>query len=293
MRNLTIKRAKRFVACLAAMKVYIEDPAGDTVILDTPCRLLGTLKNGEENTFSIDTAELKVFVIAGPVSKNFCNDFCRIPAGEEDVFLSGRNEFNPATGNAFRFDGVPDADALLNRQKGNQKGQTVLIVSIIVGVVLGIGVAGAIFTSVFIQALKTHPKTFTYEEMSITLTDKFKKTYLDDGTLCYDSSDISVFVLKDADLDEYDIFTLDDYTDALMVMDFGDTPSAKIRNADGLTYIEYTYSDPENNEVYHYFAHVYQSGNDFWMLTFAIYESDLVKYQPQILDYAKSVEFSD
>lgn len=52
MRNLTIKRAKSFVGCLAKMKIYIEDPAaGDTEIGGVSCRRLGELKNGEERPF--------------------------------------------------------------------------------------------------------------------------------------------------------------------------------------------------------------------------------------------------
>ena len=51
MRNLTIKRTKSYVACLAKMKVYIEDRvSGDLVINGVSCRKLGTLKNGEEAT---------------------------------------------------------------------------------------------------------------------------------------------------------------------------------------------------------------------------------------------------
>ena len=49
MRTLTIKRAKSFVACLAKMKVYVEDPTSrEIVINNVPCRKLGDLKNGEE-----------------------------------------------------------------------------------------------------------------------------------------------------------------------------------------------------------------------------------------------------
>ena len=63
MRLLTMKRAKRYVACLVKMKVFIEDPAGDTMINGTPCRKLGELKNGEEKAFEISEQSAKVFVI--------------------------------------------------------------------------------------------------------------------------------------------------------------------------------------------------------------------------------------
>ena len=48
MRNLTIRRVKSFVASLAAMNVYIEDPmANDLVINGIPCRKLGWIKDGD------------------------------------------------------------------------------------------------------------------------------------------------------------------------------------------------------------------------------------------------------
>ena len=107
MRNLTIHRTKSFVACLATMKVYIEDPnVCDLVINGLPCRKLGTLKNGETKTFEIEDNFAKLFVIIDRFSKGYCNEFYNIPAGTEDIELSGKNEFNLTTGNAFRFDGV-------------------------------------------------------------------------------------------------------------------------------------------------------------------------------------------
>ena len=44
MRTLTIERKKSFVGCIAALKVYIEDPlAGELTINGVRCRKLGTL----------------------------------------------------------------------------------------------------------------------------------------------------------------------------------------------------------------------------------------------------------
>ncbi|MBP1575986.1 MAG: hypothetical protein J6A68_00485 [Oscillospiraceae bacterium] len=47
MRNLTIKRTKSFVGCLGKMKIYIEDPTSNELLINnTPCRKIGDLKNG-------------------------------------------------------------------------------------------------------------------------------------------------------------------------------------------------------------------------------------------------------
>lgn len=118
MRTLEIKRTKSFVGCAGTMKVYIEDPeVNDLVINGTPCRKLGTLKNGEEKKFSVGEQEAKVFVIADKLTKNYCNEFYKLPAGSEDIALSGKNHFNPGAGNPFQFDGQTDPEVLANRKK--------------------------------------------------------------------------------------------------------------------------------------------------------------------------------
>lgn len=105
MRNLIIKRNKSFAGCFGKVRVYIEDKnASELTIKGCPCRKLGELKNGEEKSFSIDTAAVKVFVIGDAATRDFCMDWKAIPAGEADVRLSGKNSFDPQNGNPFVFD---------------------------------------------------------------------------------------------------------------------------------------------------------------------------------------------
>lgn len=139
MRNLTIKREKSFVACLMKIKVYIEDHTSNEITINNiPCRKIGEIKNGEEKTFSIDEKETKVFVIADKLSKDYCNDFYKIPAGTSDIFLTGKNKFSLSSGNAFRFNGVTDEEVLRNRVKGTKKGSNVMLLSIIIGLIVGL-----------------------------------------------------------------------------------------------------------------------------------------------------------
>ena len=138
MRKLTIKRTKTFVACLMKMKVYIEDhSAGEIVINDVPCRKLGDIKNGEEKTFEISESAAKVFVIADKLSKDYCNDFYQLPEGSEDIVLTGKNRFNLANGNAFRFDNNDNAAVAANRKRGSRIGMIVMIVAIVIGAIVG------------------------------------------------------------------------------------------------------------------------------------------------------------
>lgn len=138
MRKLTIKRTKSFVACLVTMKVYIEDHSSDEIVInDTPCRKLGDLKNGEETTFEIGNEAARVFVIADKLSKNYCNDFYELPDGDNDIYLTGKNQLNPTSGNAFRFDNNPSQAALSNRTRGANKGTIVTIIALVIGAIIG------------------------------------------------------------------------------------------------------------------------------------------------------------
>jgi hypothetical protein len=65
-------------------------------------------------------------VIADKISRDFCNDYYEISAGQEDVFLSGKNKFNLATGNAFRFDNNENTHTLENRRVTPLKNTPVL-----------------------------------------------------------------------------------------------------------------------------------------------------------------------
>ena len=90
MRNLTIKREKSFVACLVKANVYVHDElTGDTKINGDKCYKLGSLKNGEEKTFTIGDEETKIYVVADKLSMKLTNEVCYIPAGFENVYLMG------------------------------------------------------------------------------------------------------------------------------------------------------------------------------------------------------------
>ena len=209
MRNLTIRRHKSFVGCLMAYQVYIEigDPdAAELTIGGVPCRKLGTIKNGEEQVFSIEEGEARIFVIGDRLSKEFCNEFIRIPAGEEDVFLSGKSQMNPASGNAFRFDGVASEEMQMSRRKGISRGVLVLCIAAAVGFVIG-----------FLPYLligREKPQVFKVREMTVTLTDRFERTETLEGqTAAYLSDSVGFVVVRDAfqDCEGLEFFTLPAY----------------------------------------------------------------------------------
>ena len=285
MRNLTIERRKTFVGCAMKMKVYIEDPgANDTTINGVTCRFLGKLKNGEEKSFLIDEREAKVFVIADSLSKGFCNDYYQIPAGDEDISLSGKNLFNPATGNAFRFDNNNSADVAASRRKGENKGVVVLIVSLIIGAIVGMCISNGI-----IRSLDSRPKDFSEQEMTVTLTREFGEFAAEGFTVSYSSEDVVVFALReDFSLAEgLGDFTLDDY--AALVMYNNGIEGAELKNVDGIPYFEYD-TDFED-ETYSYAIFMYKASDAFWLFQFATHDEDYDKLKLDILGWASSVRF--
>ncbi len=287
MRNLTIRRTKTYVACLAKMKVYIEDYVnGDTTINNVPCRKLGDLKNGEEKTFVIGDEPAKVFVVADKLSKNLSNEFVNIPAGTEDIFLSGKNWYNPANGNAFRFDGAVDEDVLKNRKKGTKKGIIVIIIAAIIGFIIGI--AGTMNDDVEVA-----PEVFASNGMEITLTNEFTETSVDGYTVCYGSQNVAVFALKEdfALFEGAKEYTLAEYGE--MVVDSnGFSSDVELQTVDGLSCFEYEWTNPETNIEYKYLSVVYKTTNAFWLIQFSTTADNYDSCYADFLQWAKSVEFT-
>lgn len=287
MRNLTIKRTKSFVACLAKMKIYIEDPTSNEMCINnTPCRKIGDLKNGEVKTFQIGEQEAKVFVIADNLSKNYCNEYYQLPDGQEDIFLSGENKYNPANGNAFRFNDNESEEIVANRKRGTRKGILILIVAAVVS-----AVAGYLVTSGLLSNKEPEAKTFSSNGMNITLTDEFKETNIENHTVSYDSENVMIFVLKEPYTlaNGFADYTLEQYADLLIrVNNLG---SAETKNVEGLTRFEYNFTNPETNYDYRYFCYVYRTNDAFWLIQFATLSENVDEYAQQITKWAKSVVF--
>lgn len=287
MRNLTIKREKCFVGCLAKMKVYIEDEfANDIVINGISCRKLGSLKNNEEKTFQIEEREAKVFVIADKISKDYCNEYYQLSGGQEDIFLSGKNKFNPANGNAFRFDNNESDEIIANRKKGMGKGLLILIVAIIVGAVVGYSITSILFSN------KTpEPKDFSSNGMTITLTDEFVKTDMENYTIAYDSKNVAVFALKEAFAlaDGVQDYTLEQYGD--LVLQNNGLSSSELKNIDGLTGFEYEFTNPNTKDTYTYYSFVYKADDAFWLVQFATLTEKVDEYRSKVIEWAKTISF--
>ncbi len=105
MRKLTIKRRKSIVASLMKVKIYIvDDKDCERVILKYPCKEVGRLKNNSELVIEIDNNEHRIFADVAFQATDIYADMIIIPAGEEDIIISGKNVYSPFRGNPFVFD---------------------------------------------------------------------------------------------------------------------------------------------------------------------------------------------
>lgn len=289
MRNLIIKRNKSFVGCLGKLKVYLEDPmSNDLTINGISCRKLGTLKNGEEQVFKIDSNSAKVFVIADKLSKGYCNEFFTVPAGENDFFLTGQCRYNPATGNAFRFDNVVDEEVLKNRKKGSKIGIVVLIIAAIVGFAIGF-----INNDWFFGDSTPQPKDFTVEEMQITLTDEFMNIPMGDFDACLGTEDVAIYIIREGFelMEGLNDYTLEEYGQ-LILQTYELEGIAELQTVEGITYFEYE-ADTDENETYYHFATIYKSDNAFWKVQFAVLTEEKEEYIPHFTEWAKTITFTE
>jgi hypothetical protein len=309
MRQLTITRKKTFVACLGRMKVYIEDAAsGDTVINGVRCRKLGELKNGETQAFEIGDDELKLFVIADKLSKSFCNEFYRIPAGKKDISLSGKNRFNPASGNAFRFDGNSDAEVSNNRKKTTLKGLIVLLAAAVVGFMLGIAIysvisdtigngkaeqSGTADTSEKVVISLT-PKDFSAPGFEITLTESFEQKEVEGFHTSFESPEALVLVSKKAkDEVEEECNSAKDFADYLIDLNRVDIPDGIATNDDGSVSFKYEAHNPNEATEYVHSIHIYMVEDTFWMIQFAVDWKDYDRYLPEYAKWLDSITFTE
>lgn len=289
MRKLTIKRKKSFVASLAKLKVYIEDPAGELDITGIKCRLLGTLANGEEKSFYIEENAAKVFVIADKMSRDYCYDCRNLPEGNEDIYLTGKNAFNPATGNAFRFEGGTD-DEVAKRHKESKKGGLIVLIT---AIVIGLTAGWIIGSGVTYSKKKATPKDFSYEEMTITLTALFKEEEVE-GRTVFTSNDVAVFVLRenfvagDIDLSGY---TVRGYAE-LARENNPVMAGATYEETDGVPNMVYTYAG-DDGKTYVYFTTFYKSSDAFWIVQYFVNESGYESRKPKFIEWAKTVHFAD
>jgi len=285
MRQLTVKRRKRFVASLGTIIILAESPeSGECVVNNKNCRVLGVLPNGGEITVEIGEEETVIYAVADMRNTDFCKELYRIPAGSEDIVLTGQNKLNPLNGNIFVFNGNESDEAREFRKKGSKKRAVTFIVSLVVFALIG----GAIgYMSVTLG--RNSSKTFEKDGFAITLTNRFGSYDFEGMYATYGSPDVSVYVIRDGfdmigDLASADV---DTYAENVIFLNNSDVT---IEHRDGLTCFSYRSIASDSNE-YQITVFAFKGSDAFWLIEFGVRTENAGKYDDFINEAAKSVRY--
>lgn len=117
-RKLIVERQKSFVASIMKINLYIQDGlSNEATAYGLRFRKLGEIKNDTEISFEIECGEIVLFssvddTLAKVIKSGYelpvevsrvIMDKMVIPAGREDIVISGENKFNLLKGNSFIF----------------------------------------------------------------------------------------------------------------------------------------------------------------------------------------------
>ena len=285
MRHLTIKRTGSFVGCMGKVSVFITDPAGDKTVCGDACRLLGLLGNGKTEIYEISEQSAKLYLVAGT---QIYNDSTVIPEGTDDVYLEGRNRYDPMHGNAFILSSNDSGEKTADRKKRNTKALLLLfVVPLIVGLAVGL-------IPHFIRNSPGNPKRFVCDGMSIELTDKFVERENVSSTAYYTSKDVIAAVIEDR-FDEYPWlleYTVDDYLKTVWEINGIEAESVKKETDGSLVWYDRVTADESTKTSIRNRTYVFRSDEAFWLVQFLTKSSAGNKFDGRIEKYASSVSFS-
>ena len=285
MRELSIRRADSYVDLFATLNIYIEDPAaGEVMINGIYCRKIGELANGERKIFEIEETQAKVFAIADNARQDVCNEYYQLPEGTSPVFLSGQNMIHPTDGHTFRF----DQNMKIRRRMSRKKRALLTGISIVAGCLL---LYAAI--SLVVSLIPTgEPKTFTQGDMSITLTDEFRKTEIDMWDAAYKTTDVVVAV-KCEDFYLYkDLRYYSPVQYAKEAIRNSGINSTVERGPGSLTYFVFSEHSEDRGVTYQFYCYIYKTTDAFWIVEFCVPAEQVSRYEKTIVEWARSVHFN-
>ena len=244
------------------------------------CRCLGTLKNGEQKSFPVDDYSRQVFLILNRRNANKYHFAVTIPAGTENVFLAGQF-YSQATTAVFRFEGGYQTPEQQTREAARQKRQSrITIIAIAVGIIL----AAALSYMSSQLAGKVDPKTFSYQDFSITLTEDFVQCSYDNTDVAFESDEVAVFASRD-DKGYFGNISLKDY--AQMAIQASGRADTQLHQEGARIWI--TYTARIDGMEYFYMVQFYESEDAFWLVNFATPIGFREKYENQFMKWADSV----
>ena len=315
MRKLTVSINAAHSSQLGNIHLYIESEVGNTRISGILCKKLGEVTEGSSASFNVENGNLKLFAIPEYQGQNFEYNPFRLPVGESDIAIIGVSKVdekgNPSLtlGLAQRpaqnkpavkdiaMKEQPKAKTVKKETTGEKKKSNPVVVTITVILAMVIGLlVGYTATSAIINATKDRSKTFTVDDMSITLTGHFNKDKdAKNYTAAYASEDVAVFVNRDffTQSKDMDTWTTEDYLDVIITMystRYG-FDIVGVNKDSGIPFFTYTGASHSNGQAYIHCVYAYKTDDAFWTVEFAIAESNRDAYLDKISEWAHTVSF--
>ncbi len=137
-------------------------------------------------------------------------------------------------------------------------------------------------------------KEFSAEGITLTLTNEFKENTQEEYTVCYESDEVAVFVLKESfSLQEgFGDNSVNAYAKLVRSSNTNKKPS-DIVEEDGLVYFDYDYYNNDVNEMYKYLTFMYKGHDAFWTVQFACPEELYDEKVDDFKKWAQMVEFEE
>lgn len=136
------------------------------------------------------------------------------------------------------------------------------------------------------------PKEFSSSGMTITLTNAFRENTQAGYTVCYDSSDVAVFILKESFSMQPGVenLALEEYAELVRQSNASKSPSATVKQ-DGFYVMEYDFLNEAENQTYSYYCTMFKGPDAFWLVQFACKEGVYDSHKDTFLEWAKTVSF--
>ena len=141
----------------------------------------------------------------------------------------------------------------------------------------------------------TKEKTFTVEEMKLTLDDSFKEDTYEGYTKIFLSKtkEAGVYALReDKSLLGGRKITLDEYVD--LIRSSNEAKGLNIEETSehhGIPYLEHNYVNSDSKVTYRYLTAMYESEKAFWFVQFVCEKNKYNTYRNDFLSWAQSVNF--
>ena len=290
MRTLTIRRRKSFAGSASKVKIYISDPiSGDLDIAGEQCRLLGTVKNGREASFSIEDSGARIYAIFSKSNRNTHYGKYPLVAGTEDVTLEG--EYRMDSG-IFRFDGVAeDLNAAAKRKKATEK-QAIIYIAVFFAIIVLLNVINDATKDPKIPpADQGAAQVYTVEDLRITMTEDFEDIEPEGyDRVLQKGMCVAMFMEEPfTNLEGMEELSVEEYYSLLR---FYNSAVSQSLTEQGITYVQSQYQNPETGILWHYMLVAYKGTDAFWLVEFAVPENKWEEMKHELLKWAASVEIT-